>query len=121
MFPPAEHKLLLMQLANSLEAIVSQRLIPTRKEGLRPAVEILRGTPVAQKLITDNKVNDLREYIERGESGMQSFDQHILQMHREELISGTEAMRWASRPEALAMSLRGMGAGATQRGGISHS
>jgi twitching motility protein PilT len=119
MFPPAEHKLLLMQLANSLEAIISQRLIATRKEGLRPAIEILRGTPVAQKLITENKVSDLREYVERGESGMQSFDQHILQMHREELITGTEAMRWATRPESLAMALRGIG-GPAQRATISH-
>ena len=109
MFPPAEHKLLLMQLANCLEAIISQRLIPTRKEGLRPAIEILRGTPVSSKLISDGKATDLREYIERGESGMQSFDQHILQMHREELISGTEAMRWATKPESLAMAIRGIG------------
>ena len=119
MFPPAEHKLLLMQLANSIEAIISQRLIPTRKEGLRPAVEIMRGTPVAQKLITDSKTSELREYIERGESGMQSFDQHILQMHREELISGTEAMRWATHPESLAMALRGVG-GPSARGTITH-
>ena len=115
MFPPAEHKLLLMQLANSLEAIISQRLIATRKEGLRPAIEILRGTPVTQKLITENKASELREYIERGESGMQSFDQHILQMHREELITGTEAMRGATRPESLAMALRGIG-GTARRG-----
>ncbi len=109
MFPPAEHKLLLMQLANSLEAIISQRLIATKKEGLRPAVEILRGTTVVHKLITENKVTELRECIERGESGMQSFDQHLLQMHRAELISGTEAIRWATRPDALAMAIRGIG------------
>ena len=76
MFPPAEHKLLLMQLASSLEAIISQRLIATRKEGLWPAVEILRYSRGA-KLITENKTAELREYIERGESGMQSFDQQI--------------------------------------------
>ncbi len=109
MFPPAEHKLLLTQLANSLEAIVSQRLVLTRKDGLRPAIEILRGSPVTQKLIFENKVNELRDYIERGESGMQTFDQHLLQMHHDQLISGTEAMRWATKPEALAMALRGIG------------
>ncbi len=109
MFPPAEHKLLLTQLANSLEAIISQRLVSTRKEGLRPAVEVLRGTGVASKLIMEGKVHELREYIERGESGMQSFDQHLLKMHREELITGTEALRCASRPEALAMAMRGIG------------
>ena len=120
MFPAVEHKLLLMQLSNSLEAIISQRLIPTRKEGLRPAVEVLRGTPVAQRQINENKVNDLREYIERGESGMQSFDQNILQMHREQLISGTEAMRWATRPEALAMAIRGIVCRAVQKRGFNH-
>jgi twitching motility protein PilT len=111
MFPPAEHKLLLMQLAGSLEAIISQRLLMTRKEGIRPAVEILRGTPVAQKLMMDGKVTELRDYIERGESGMQSFDQHILKLYREDMISGTEAMRWASKPETLAMHMRGVGGG----------
>src|SRR5205823_12949528 len=38
MFPPAEHKLLLSQLAGSVEAIVSQRLLPTRDGKRRPAV-----------------------------------------------------------------------------------
>jgi len=108
MFPPAEHKLLLMQLANCLEAIIAQRLIQTHKDGQRPAIEILRGTPVSGKLIVEDKTLDLREYIERGESGMQSFDQHILQMHREGLISETEAMRWATRPESLAMAVHGI-------------
>jgi twitching motility protein PilT len=108
MFPPAEHKLLLMQLAGSLEAIISQRLVATLKEGLRPAVEILRGSAVAQKFIVENRLAELSDYIERGEAGMQSFDQHILRMYQEELISGTEAMRWATRPETLAMAMRGI-------------
>jgi Tfp pilus assembly ATPase PilU len=97
---------------------MSQRLLLTRKEGLRPAVEILRGTPVAQKFIVEDKLSDLRDYIDRGESGMQSFDQHILKMYREELISGTEALRWATKPETLAMAIRGVG-GSNQRATIS--
>jgi len=108
MFPPAEHKVLLMQLAGSLEAIVSQRLVSTLKEGLRPAVEILRGSAVAQKFIVENRLSELSEYIEQGEAGMQSFDQHILRMYQEQLISGTEAMRGATRPESLAMAMRGI-------------
>jgi Tfp pilus assembly ATPase PilU len=39
---------------------------------------------------------------------MQSFDQHLLQMYNERLISGTEALRWASKPEALATAMRGI-------------
>ena len=108
MFPPAEHKLLLSQLASSTEAIISQRLLTTRKGGRRPAVEVLRGNAVTEKLIFENRLSELSDYIKRGESGMQTFDQDILKMYQQDLISGTEAMRWSSRPEELAMAMRGI-------------
>ena len=108
MFPPAEHKLLLSQLAGSLEAIISQRLVSTLNGPRVPAVEILRGNPVTEKLILDNRLDEIGDYIETGESGMQSFDQDILRLYRKDLISGTEAMRWASKPESLALRMRGI-------------
>jgi twitching motility protein PilT len=109
MFPPAEQKLLLSQLAHSLEAIISQRLVVEREgNNRRPAIEILRGGPVTEKYILESKLNQLSEYIESGESGMQSFDQHLLQMHSQRLITGTEALKHASRPEALATAMRGI-------------
>ena len=108
MFPPAEHHLLLSQLANSVEAIISQRLIVLRDGSRRPAVEILRGGPVTEKLILEQNLSALRDYIEEGDMGMQTFDQHLLEMYEAELISGTEAMRWATNAEALAMRLRGI-------------
>ena len=108
MFPPAEHKLLLSQLAGSTEAILSQRLLATLEGGRRPALDILRGTGVTERLIVENRLAELGDYMETGEAGMQTFDQHILKMHNENLMSGTEAMRWATRPEALAMAMRGI-------------
>src|SRR5262249_21697922 len=59
MFPPAEHNLLLGQLAGSIEAIISQRLVPARDGHLRPAVEILRGSAVTQKTILENHLAEL--------------------------------------------------------------
>jgi twitching motility protein PilT len=112
MFPTAEHKLLLSQLAGSVEAIISQRLVPTKDGKRRPAVEILRGSAVTQKFILENRLAELNDYIATGESGMQTFDQHLLKMYRENVISGTEALRQATNPGALAMGLRGIsGAG----------
>ncbi len=109
MFPPAEHKVLLSQLAHSLEAIISQRLVVAREEKTRlPAIEILRGGPVTEKYILEGKLAELTEYIEGGQSGMQSFDQHLLAMYKERLISGTEALKHANRPEALATAMRGI-------------
>jgi twitching motility protein PilT len=109
MFPPAEHKMLLSQLSHSLEAIVSQRLVPLREEGQRrPAVEILRGGPVTEKYVLEGRLNELSSYIEGGDSGMQTFDQHLLQMYQERVIAGTEALKWSTRPEALATAMRGI-------------
>jgi twitching motility protein PilT len=111
MFPPNEHKTLLSQLSHSLEAIISQRLVVVREEmggGRRPAVEILRGGPVTEKYILEGKLAELTQYIEGGESGMQSFDQHLLQMFKEQLIPGREALKHANRPESLATAMRGI-------------
>jgi twitching motility protein PilT len=108
MFPPAEHKVLLSQLAHSLEAIISQRLVKTRDGKRRPVVEILRGGPVTEKFVLEGKLDQLTEYIEGGQSGMQSFDQHLLQLYTERLIASTEALRNANRPEALATAMRGI-------------
>ena len=108
MFPPAEHKVLLSQLAHSLEAIISQRLVVTREGGRRPAIEILRGGPVTERYIIEGKIDQLTEYLESGQSGMQSFDQHLLQMYTARAIASTEALKHASRPEALATAMRGI-------------
>jgi len=108
MFPTAETDLLLGQLSTSIEAIISQRFVTTVDGQRRPAVEILRGSPVTEKFIMQKKLTELAEYINEGESGMQSFDNHLLSMYRQQIISGTEAMRAATHPEQLAMALRGI-------------
>jgi twitching motility protein PilT len=109
MFPPAEHRLLLQQLAHSIEAIISQRLVRALDgEHRLPAVEILRGGPVTAKFIEENRLEELGEFIETGEMGMQSFDQHLLQLFHEERISVREAMAWATKPEPFAMAVRGV-------------
>jgi twitching motility protein PilT len=108
MFTPAEHKLLLSQLAGSIEAVISQRLVSLSEGGRRPAVEILRGNAVTEKLVLENRLVEIPAYIETGESGMQTFDQHLLEIYDQGLIRATEALRWASRPESLSMRIRGI-------------
>lgn len=108
MFPPNEHKLLLDQLAGSIEAIISQRLVATREGKLRPAVEIMRGSAVSQKLILENRLVELHDFIATGDAGMQTFDQHLVKLYKENLISGTEALRQATNPGQLSLALRGI-------------
>ena len=108
MFPPAEHKLLLTQLAGNLEAIISQRLVICRDGTRRPAVEVLRGGPVPTKYILEGRALELGDYIKTAGNGQQNFDQDLLSLHRQELISTAEAMRNATNREQLTMALRGI-------------
>jgi twitching motility protein PilT len=111
MFPPSEHKLLLTQLAGNLEAIISQRLLICRDGSRRPAAEILRGGPVPTKYILEGRALELGDYMKSGGAGQQTFDQDLLQLYRQEIISHSEAMHNATNPEALGMSLRGISSG----------
>jgi twitching motility protein PilT len=115
MFPPNEHGLLLSQLATSIEAIISQRLLTTRDGKRRPAIEILRGTAVAQKFILENRLVELSDYIATGESGMQTFDQHLLMLFRDHVIGEDQALRWATNPGALMIAMKGIQTGTTLR------
>ncbi len=123
-FPPNEHRLLLSQLARSVEAIVAQRLVVSTTGTRLPAVEVLRGTPVAEKFILEGRVDELGDYVARGEAGMQSFDQHLLDLYNLKQISGTQAIMHATNAEAMSLAMRGIrrvGGGSTpERRSASH-
>lgn len=108
MVPPEERSIATSQLAGSLQAVISQRLAVTKDGGRRPAMEILRGGPVTSKYIQENRLGDLSDYIATREIGMQRFDQHLVDLYDQKVISGTEAMRLATNPEAVALGLRGI-------------
>ena len=109
LFPPAERDLLRMQLAANLEAVISQRLAKTRNGKDRlPVVEVMLNTPVVRKIIAEEDPSVLPKAIASQESGMQLFDQHLSKLWKAELISGTEALRLASNPEAMGMIMRGL-------------
>jgi twitching motility protein PilT len=109
MVPPEERSIATSQLALSLQAVISQRLAVTRDgNGRCAAMEILRGGPVTAKFIMENRIGELSDYIATRESGMQRFDQHLLELYHQKVISGTEALRLATNPEAVAMGMRGI-------------
>ena len=108
MFPAAEHRLLLSQLAGSIEAILSQRLVRGKDGRRRAAVEILRATSITRKFILEQRIAELRDAVETREAGMQSFDQHLIEMYDSKTISEEEALRAASNPERLSMEMQGI-------------
>jgi twitching motility protein PilT len=104
--PDQQKRVALGQLAGSLEAVVAQRLAVTKDGKRRPVVQILRASPFTSRSINEGRMQDLANYLASRQAGMQTFEQHILQLYQEGVLSGTEALRLATNPEAVATELR---------------
>jgi len=100
-FPAEEQLQVRSRLADNLAAIVSLRLLPTKKQNSRvPAVEVMRSTRSIQECIKDPaKTCEMASYIARGRGEMmQTFDQHLLDLLRANKISVETALGAASNP-----------------------
>jgi twitching motility protein PilT len=89
------------RLVDNLKAIVSQRLLPRQDgAGLIPAVEVMLTTLSIAECIRDPaKTGQVRKLLEQGNvHGMQSFDQHLAELLRAQLISMEVARANASSP-----------------------
>jgi hypothetical protein len=58
--------------------------------------------------ILEGRALELGDYIKNAGNGQQNFDQDLLALHRQELISTAEALQNATNREALTMALRGI-------------
>ena len=104
--PPDERETAIIQLAAALDSVIALRLAKTRDGKLRPAVEVFRGGAASSGPIHENRLKDLNYFIESRQGGMQSLDQHLAELNQSGVISGTETMRLATNPEAVAVELR---------------
>ena len=79
MFPPEEQDVIRIRLAESLYAVVSQRLLPRRSgKGRVVATEVMINTPAIRDLILDGtRIGEVRDFIAEGteQYGRQTFDQ----------------------------------------------
>jgi twitching motility protein PilT len=100
-FPTEEHAQVRSRLADNLQAVISLRLLQSKKGGSRvPAVEILRSTRSIQECIKDPaRISEIRDYVGKGRTeNMQTFDQHLLDLLRASKISAETAFSAASNP-----------------------
>ena len=96
MFPQAQHKQVFMDLAHYLRAIISQRLVRTRSGKRVAAVEMLLNTPHIKELILKGEISDLKVALqESGDSGVQNFDDALLDLYQTGTITLEEAMTHA--------------------------
>ena len=110
-YPPHQHEQIRIQLASTLKAVVSLRLIPKASGfGRVPAVEILINTPYISELIVNQEETYLiSEALEKGEQyGMQSFDQSIMKLYKAGLITLEEALKQSSNPDDFKLKIQGI-------------
>jgi twitching motility protein PilT len=87
-FPPYQQTQVRVQLAASLEAIVSQRLLPRIGEGRVLAYEVLVATPAVRTLIRDSKSQQFVSVIQSsGDVGMCTMDACIARLYNDGVIA----------------------------------
>jgi twitching motility protein PilT len=106
-FPPQAHENIRHRLADSLLAIISLRLVRGKDdETILPVLEVMYATSSIKACIRDNHLDEIEQYIEKGrdEYGMQTMDQHLIELCRAKLLTLDEAKR-VSRSKDLERKL----------------
>jgi len=111
-FPPYQQKQVRLQLAATLKAVVSQRLVARADgKGRVAAVEILKATARVRELIEDkDRTKEIPDAIAQGHLtyGMQTFDQSLMSLVKNNLVTYDEAKRQASNPDDFALRFSGI-------------
>jgi twitching motility protein PilT len=110
MFPDQHEELVRFRVADTLRAIVSQRLVKTADgSGSVPALEILRNTQAIRDCIlrgeTKAEIVDLMR-TGREQYGMQTFDQHLMDLVTEGVIDYETAYHNASSPSDFELRMK---------------
>jgi twitching motility protein PilT len=125
MFPPEEQEVVRIRLAESLHAVVSQRLLPRADgKGRVVAAEVMLATPAVRDMILDGKrIGEIRDYIADGREtyGTQTFDQHLAELVQSGQVTFETAKSAASNPSDFELRLRMFSQGSGTPAGLDGS
>jgi twitching motility protein PilT len=111
LFPPHQQKEVRTSFAGSLRGIVSQRLVVKADgKGRVPAIEVLVNTGrVFDRIVDPATTDQIVDVISEGEFyGMQTFDQSLVKLVKDGLVSEDDARRAATNPHDFDLQLRGV-------------
>jgi twitching motility protein PilT len=110
MFPPEEQDVIRIRLAESLYAVISQRLLPKRRgKGRAVAAEVMIVTPAIKDLILDGtRIGEIRDFIAEGKEqyGMQTFDQCLADLVSSGEVTFDVAKAAASNPSDFELKMK---------------
>ena len=109
MFPPEEQNVIRIRLAESLSAIISQRLLPKISgRGRAVATEIMINTPAIKDLILEGtRIGEIKDFIAEGRDqyGMQTFDQCLADLVTSGEVTFETAKSAASNPSDFELKM----------------
>jgi twitching motility protein PilT len=109
MFPPEEQDVVRIRLSESLNAVISQRLLPRKDgNGRVVAAEVMVVTPAIRELILESRVNEIRDFIRDGREQyqMQTFDQHLVDLVNADVVSFEIAKAASTRPADFELEMK---------------
>ena len=109
-FPPHMHDEVRLQLSVMLRGTLSLRLLK-RKDGQTriPAFETMVVTPTVARLIRENKINEIQNFIDEGELfGMQSFKSSMVKLVKDGIVDEEEARQYADSKDDFNLALKGL-------------
>src|ERR1700730_4450774 len=102
-FPPAQQEQVRIMMANSLQGVVTQTLLPTADgQGRVAALEILLPDDAVRNLIRQGKIEQVYSVMQTNTArGMQTMEQALADLALRRVVSFDEALARSSRPDQL--------------------
>jgi twitching motility protein PilT len=102
-FPPQQQEQIRIQIAGTLQGVVSQALLPTADgKGRVPALEILFPDDAVRNLVRQARIEQVYSIMQTGSArGMQTMEQSLAGLTQQHVISSDVALAASSRPEQL--------------------
>ncbi|MEZ5080084.1 MAG: type IV pilus twitching motility protein PilT [Thermoleophilia bacterium] len=107
-FPPHQQEQVRIMLANSLQGVCCQQLLPTVHGGRVVATEVLMATPAVRNLIREGKTHQIYSMLQTGsQHGMISMDASLVNLVRKGVVTKHLALERAGSPAELKRLLEG--------------
>ncbi len=107
LFPEEFHNQIRLNLSMNLKAIISQRLLPNLEGGMSPAIEVLLNQGFVRDLILKGEIGKIHDVMEQNNSlGMMTFDQSLLNLYIEGLISDESAISNSDKPSDMKIKIQ---------------
>jgi twitching motility protein PilT len=106
-FPPGQKGQIRSMLSESLEAVIAQKLLPTKDGKSRvPACEVMISTTAIRNLIREDRIYQIPSIIQSGGvEGMQSLDQDLQRLVTQGSIERKTAKGIAENPKLFAQNV----------------